>query len=102
MKIELSSEPPHITVFLSERNLLTLLHKLFVRDITRTLTTHNIWIDDELAPFALALIVSEDDAVHYAGREPGDLNPSTIAWLRGQREKPEAADSHPPREPEMT
>lgn len=72
MRIDLGSEPPHVVVFLSQRNLLVLLHKLSMADQAAMLATRNIWIDDELAPSALALVVVEEDAAHYGGREPAD------------------------------
>lgn len=70
MKIDLSSEPPQIVVFLSKRNLRALLHKLSQTDQAAMLATRNIWIDDELAPSALALVVAEEDDEHYSEPTP--------------------------------
>ena len=72
MRIDLGSEPPHVVVFLSQRSLLVLLHKLSMTDQPAMLATRNIWIDDELAPAALALVVAEEDSAHYESREPDE------------------------------
>lgn len=64
-----------VTVTLSRRNLLTLLHKLDMPDSHRTIRRLT---DDNLAVW----VTAEDDAEHYGTvRTPGPVHPSSEAFV---------------------
>lgn len=64
-----------VSVTLSRRNLLTLLHKLDVPDSQRTIRRLT---DDNIAVWVRA----EDDAEHYGtARTPGPVHPSSETFI---------------------
>lgn len=69
---------PVIGVWLSERNLLSLLTKLYEEDSARTLVSPN---ND-------FVVTAEHDADHYDGRlaPPGPMHPRTEAVLKAIRD----------------
>ncbi len=74
-----------ITVTLSRRNLLALLAKLDEPDSMRTILR-------DCGDLRLVLR-AEDDAVHYADREPGPMTPTTEAGIRRRRQAMRHAES---------
>lgn len=67
-----------VTVTLSRRNLLALLHKLDMPESARTIYTFT-------RGGQLTVVAAEDDAEHYASREPGgEMHPKTEAFIREQ------------------
>ncbi len=76
--MNLKVEGAEVTVTLSRRNLLALLAKLDEPGSLRTIIRD---CGD------LVLVVrAEDDAVHYAEREPGPMTPTTEAGIRRRRQ----------------
>lgn len=72
------------TVTLSERNLRALLHKLTVKDSSRTIYRRTSDVD-------MLYITAEADAEHYRDREPGEMHPDTENELAAQYASKEAA-----------
>ena len=77
MKLEIDSE--QITVRLSRRNLLALLHKLERPDSARTIDKIDEISDGTCIKWQA---VAEEDAIHYANREPpGPMHPAEEKFL---------------------
>jgi hypothetical protein len=62
-----------VTVRLSRRNLLALLHKLDMEGSARTLTR---WCDE-----LHVTVIAEEDEEHYGGRPFGTMHPQTEAFI---------------------
>jgi len=67
-----------VTVHVSRRNLLTLLHKLEMADSKRTLSRR----PHDGGSRILTLVADEDDT-HYGDRVPGAVHPLTEAAIHG-------------------
>lgn len=76
MKFEVNFEVGVVRVYLSKRNLETLLLKLGEADSQRTLISHDC---DDLG-WAL-VVTAEPNEKHYAEREPGEMHPREEARL---------------------
>lgn len=75
MRMDVYEAPLTFVVTLSRRNLLALLHKLDMEGSART-------IQCEIGDVALLQVRAEDDAEHYADREPaGDMHPDTERYI---------------------
>ena len=76
-----------VTVTLSRRNLLALLHKLEAPRPFRWLENGDCWIDGRQAPYPAVQLVlrCEEDDEHYARRgfPPGPMSPETAAFIAG-------------------
>jgi hypothetical protein len=81
MRVDLLPQVVHVS--LSERNVLALAGKLAQRDSYRTIVSRNVHgPDGELRPCVLVVSI-EDNAEHYAGREPaGLMHPVTEEIVR--------------------
>jgi hypothetical protein len=79
--------PPTITVVLSKRNLLALLHKVDQEWSRKTITNDFIWLEGELLPVNTVdfNIIVEPDSEHYSGREtPGEMHHESEAFIAAQ------------------
>lgn len=70
MRMEVTDD--EVTVYVSRRNLLTLLHKFEMTDSERTLSRR----PHDGGSRSLILIADDDDA-HYGDRVPGAVHPQT-------------------------
>lgn len=68
-----------VHVVLSERNLLSLLHKAGWEGSHRTLTKR------ERVDGPMLIVTVEPDADHYADREPGVMHSETERFIRAER-----------------
>lgn len=90
-RLELS--PGVVTVTLSRRNLLALLHKLDWPPSARTIINQDCYRDDEPVDDVLLVLRAEDNAEHYRRRPhpPGVMHPYTEASI-DEHTPPSAAD----------
>jgi hypothetical protein len=76
-----------VSVTLSRRNLLALLHKLERPAPFRNLESGDCWINGKQAAYPQVQLElrCEEDAEHYARRDlpPGPMNPDTEAFIAG-------------------
>jgi hypothetical protein len=84
-------EPHMQTLELSKRNLLTLLHKLTLRDSKRSLV--------KPGPNGPTLVTAVSDAEAYKDRAPGQMHPETEEFIRRAEQAlkiAEPGDQNPP------
>ena len=95
MRLELLHN--QIVVVLSQRNLLSLLHKLEMPGSARTLVCGDNRINDEPVHAPILVVQVEADVEHYGARlEPaGPMHPATESFVervrRGHHKLPDAA-----------
>jgi hypothetical protein len=88
-RLDITAAPDHllVSVTLSRRNLLTLLHKLELPRPLRNLENGDCWINGEQAPYPQVQLDlrGEEDAEHYGRRgfPPGPMSPDTEAFIAG-------------------
>ncbi len=97
-RLEITTGPggTSVSVTLSRRNLLALLHKLELPGSARTLINDDCWLNGEQTPLgALELhLHCEEDDEHYGKRPgpPGPMHPATEQFIRrrdGKQERPQ-------------
>lgn len=85
--VEDLDEKPTVTVVLSRRNLLALLHKVDQEWSKKTLTNDYIYLEGELLDVDTVdfVIQAEPDADHYVQRSaPGRMHPESETFIATQ------------------
>jgi hypothetical protein len=78
-----------VSVVLSRRNVLSLLHKLEMPGSARTLTGADNYVNGEPVDDLLLVVQVEEDAPHYGSRlaPPGPMHPLTEAFCGEHQHK---------------